>query len=90
MASASNNPWKQNEVKTGVAKPTAAAGARGKAAAFEQMGQPEPKPKIIKGKTSWGDTGHSGGHANQGKFQKTQVKPKKSDFGPAPSLNDLP
>jgi len=90
MASASSNPWKQQEAASGVAKPTAAAGARGKAAAFEQMAKPEPKPQIIKGKTTWKDNGNSGGWSNQGKFDKTKTKPKKSDFGAAPSLADLP
>lgn len=52
MATASDNPWKQNEARSGTAKPSAIPGAKGKAAAFEQMGQPEAKPKIIKGKTT--------------------------------------
>ena len=52
MASASSNPWKQAEESSGKVRPSAAAGAKGKASMFEQLGQPEEKPKVLRGKTT--------------------------------------
>lgn len=69
---------------------SAPAGAGSLKNKFEDLAKPEPKPQIIKGKTTWSSTGHSGDMSNQGKFQRQHQKPKRSDFGPAPSLSDLP
>ncbi|KAL6067091.1 PEST proteolytic signal-containing nuclear protein [Balamuthia mandrillaris] len=82
---ASNNPWK-DQPRVGGA-PATAGSIKNK---FEEMGKPAPKPQIIKGKTTWSATGNSGDVSNQGKFARQHQKPKKSDFGPAPSLADLP
>jgi len=74
------NPWKEQR----------ATGATGLKNRFEDLAKPEPKPTIIRGKTTWANNGNSGDWHGQGKFDKSHKKPKKSDFGPAPSLTDLP
>mmetsp|Transcript_23338 Transcript_23338/g.65561 ORF Transcript_23338/g.65561 Transcript_23338/m.65561 type:complete len:89 (+) Transcript_23338:41-307(+) len=65
----------------------APAGARGKAAMFEQKAKDSNKkpPQV---KTTWKTTGNSGGHGGEGKFKGK----KQIGDGPAPkkSLADLP
>jgi len=80
------NPWKQMDKVAG-ANPPPASKLKDK---FEDMGKPAEKPKIIKGKTTWSQNQNSGGLSNQGKFDKVKTKPKKSDFGEAPNISDLP